>query len=163
MVSPNRQSQSEVDRQYLLRAFKERVLSDDPKGKVNPPSAVGAIIVGEAGILSSSANVLPPGLATDMFSSDGIIPDADRYFVIEHAERAAIFKALMLNKDLRGTTIYCTRFPCADCARAIIWSGITRAVFSDGPSKVSLWLQSQQAALRMMREAGITVHVINID
>jgi dCMP deaminase len=161
MVSINRVSQSAIDRQYLLRAFEERALSDDPKGKINPSSAVGAIIVGEVGILATSANVLPPGLATGMVNSDGNISDADRYFVIEHAERAAIFKALMLNKDLRGTTIYCTRFPCADCARAIIWSGITRAVFSDGLSKVSPWLQSQQAALRMMREAGIVVRVIN--
>jgi dCMP deaminase len=163
MVSVKRLSQSAVDRQYLKMAFEERSLSDDPKGKVNPSSAVGAIIVGQTGILSQSANIFPPGLATGLVKLDGIIADEDRYFVIEHAERAAIFKALMLQKNLRGATIYCTRFPCADCARSIVWSGISRGVFSEGPSKASHWSQSQEAALRMMHEAGIVVQVIHND
>lgn len=138
----------------------ERSLSDDPKAKVVIQSGVGAIIVKDRVEVARSANVLPPRLSTALQSRGLSVEDADRYFVIEHAERAAIFKALLANRDLRGSTIYCTRFPCSDCARAIIWAGISRAVFPSGFAGESRWIGAQRAALRMLREAQITVRYV---
>ena len=159
MVSIQRLSQTQEDHQYLRLALEVSLSSDDPKGKINRSSAVGAVIVGDEGVVASSANVLPPSL-----SEPGIeIVNKDRYFVIEHAERASIFKALISGKKLDNTTIYCTRIPCADCARAIIWVGIKRAVFGSSLSNEDHWLESQQAGLKMMGEAGVKVRLLDTD
>jgi dCMP deaminase len=88
------------------------------------------------------------------------VDENDRYFLIEHAERAAIFKALLAGRDLAGATIYCTRFPCSDCARAVIWAGIKRAVFPAGFAGEDRWLSAQRAALRMLRETGVKVRYL---
>ena len=48
---------------------------------------------------------------------------------ILHAEMAAITEAARLGVSLRGTTLYCTTFPCHLCARLIIAAGISRVVY----------------------------------
>ena len=140
----------------------ERAASHDPKAKVNPPSGVGAVITRDNLEISRSANVLPPGIVEARTSDQRIVTEDERYHVIEHAERAAIFTALNEGKDLTGSTIYCTRFPCSDCARAIVWSGITRAVFPSGFAGEEKWLASQRSALAMLRDAGITVRYLKL-
>jgi len=122
-------------------------------------SGVGAIIANDQGEIVRSANVLPPQLNPLSSGADGI-EETDRYFVIEHAERAAVFKALVAGHSLVSATIYCTRFPCSDCARAIIWAGIGRAVFPTGFAGENRWLETQRAALRMLRHAGIKVRYL---
>ncbi|HEY0150185.1 MAG TPA: deaminase [Allosphingosinicella sp.] len=157
MKSP---SKTDVDERYLQLAHQVRATSDDPKSEVVPGSGVGAVIVGSDGIIVTSANVLPPALK-ERYTSLGLSVDyEDRYFVIEHAERAAILKAFVEGHDLRGLTMYASRFPCSDCARAIVWAGFKRAVFSTGLSGERFWLPSQQAALRILRGAGVTVRIL---
>nr|WP_083794887.1 deaminase [Bradyrhizobium sp. ORS 278] len=46
----------------------------------------------------------------------------------EHAERNAIYKAAARGVSTLGCTIYLSWFPCSDCARAIIQSGIERLI-----------------------------------
>lgn len=48
-----------------------------------------------------------------------------KFYWAEHAERNAIYNA---RESLDGCTIYVPWFPCAQCARAIIQTGITRVV-----------------------------------
>jgi dCMP deaminase len=111
-------------------------------------------------VLAQSANVLPPALKESLLRVGSSISPAERYFFIEHAERAAIFKALLGGKDTRGSTIYCTRFPCSDCARSIVWAGIKRAVFATGYSEEVRWIDSQRAAVKLLRDAGVTVRIL---
>jgi deoxycytidylate deaminase len=145
----------------LAVAFRERANADDPKAQVVIQSGVGAVVATREVEIARSANVLPPALSA-AFRDDGhVITETDRYHVIEHAERAAIFNAFLAKQDLAGATIYCTRFPCSDCARAIIWSGITRAVFPPGLTGESRWRDAQRAALRMFRLAGIKVRYLD--
>ena len=144
----------------MSQAFAERSSTDDPKGKIVPQSAVGVIIVEGRNLIARSANVLPPEIKRTFEVSDKLVIEDDRYYLIEHAERAAIFKAFLMKADMDNATIYCTRFPCSDCARAIIWAGIKRAVFAGGFAGETKWLTSQRAALRMLRESGIKVRYL---
>src|SRR5690606_743103 len=100
----------------------------------------------------SSANVLPPRLKSAYQRTNKQIDTTERYHIIEHAERAAIFSVYDTHKDLADATMYCTRFPCSDCARAIIWSGISRLVVPKGFSEEAFWRDRQKAALRMLRD-----------
>ena len=142
-------------------AILERASTDDPKGKIVHHSAVGAVIAYGTEEIVRSANVLPPALKKQIIDSGATVVDADRYHIIEHAERAAIFKAMAKGAKLTGATIYCTRFPCSDCARAIVWAGIKRAVFAGGFAGEQRWLDSQRAALRILRDSGVTVSYLS--
>jgi len=150
---------TEADRFYLSLALEERRNSDDPKAALVPQSGVGAVIAGPQGVIAQSANVLPPPLKLHQTAQGRLVSEEERYHFIEHAERAVILKALTSQQTLHGATIYCTRFPCSDCARAIVWSGIQRAVFAAGYSGEAHWLESQRAALHILRRASVTVRI----
>tara|TARA_R110000765_G_scaffold129037_1_gene227359 strand:+ start:326 stop:1855 length:1530 start_codon:yes stop_codon:yes gene_type:complete len=48
---------------------------------------------------------------------------------VVHAEMHAISEAARQGKQIRGTTLYCTTFPCHGCARHIISAGIDEVVY----------------------------------
>lgn len=153
-------SRTAADQFYLSLAIRECAHSDDPKAQTVPESAVGAVIVRNNNILSASANVLPDAIKEQMLKRGYPIKPEERYQVIEHAERAAIFKGMHRGEDLNGATMYCTRFPCSDCARAILWSRIGRLVVTAGFGSEGAWLPSQRAALMMLRAGGIKVRYL---
>lgn len=155
-------TQTEYDQYFLEQAFIEKACSDDPKAKYSSQSGVGAVIVRKNRLLSSSANVLPPVVKDAYVARGKEVANEERYFVIEHAERAAIFKAWSNREDLYKSTLYCTRFPCSDCARAIAWSGISRLVVPTGFSGETRWLDAQRAALRILRDARVTVRYLQV-
>lgn len=156
----NSRSQTETDIFYMSLAFAERLTTDDPKGKIVLQSAVGAVITKNGLELTRSANVLPPELKTHMETMGKVVSEDDRYYLIEHAERAAIYKAIRINSNIAGSTIYCTRFPCSDCARAIVFAGIKRAVLAGGFAGERRWMTSQRAALKILRDGGITIRYL---
>ncbi|MGZ7132726.1 MAG: deaminase [Halobacteriota archaeon] len=154
-------SQTAADNYYMSEALIERLSTDDPKGKIVLQSAVGAVITKNDVEITRSANVLPPAIKVHMQRTGEEVSAEDRYHLIEHAERSAIFKAIRENSDISDATIYCTRFPCSDCARAIVWAGIKRAVFAGGFGGEQRWLASQRAALKILRRGGVTVRYLS--
>jgi dCMP deaminase len=153
-------SRTQEDRQHLDLAFGVRKESDDPKSRLVPQSGVGAIIAMNGEIIAQSANVLPPQLKMH-YDRTGIgVQEEDRYHLIEHAERATIFMAVGRGLSLKGATMYTTRFPCSDCARTIVWFGISRLVVGAGLTGEQRWLMSQRAARKILREAGVTLRVL---
>lgn len=149
------------DERYLSLAFAERTNSDDPKFHLVSQSGVGAIVVMKGEIVARSANVLPPKLK-EHYAQTGLgIQEADRYHFIEHAERAAIFMALDAGLSLKGASMYCTRFPCSDCARAIVWFGISRLVVASGLAGELRWLEAQRAARKILAQSGVTLRVLS--
>jgi dCMP deaminase len=151
----------DADSFFMAEALAERLQTDDPKGKIVHQSAVGAVITKDDIEVARSANVLPPAFKATLQKSGETVNEESRYYLIEHAERSAIFKAFTSSTDLAGATIYCTRFPCSDCARAIVWAGIKRAVFAGGFAGEQRWLASQRAALRILRDSGVTVRYLS--
>ena len=87
-----------------------------------------------------------------------------KYLYTEHAERNAIYFAA--RQILEGSTIYLQWFPCADCARAIIQSGIAKIVIDADNYGYDIqnkkegnkrWEDSFIAAKQMLGEAGVRI------
>lgn len=156
-------SQTEVDQHFLRSASLIARESDDPKAKLESSAAVGALIVPQNGEPIGSANRIPQKLRKAGYVlTDPASPD--RYLKLEHAERAAIYAAMRAHVDLHDATMYCTRFPCAACARAIIEVGIRRLVVAQGISgeaAESSWIEEQRVAYAMLRDAEITLRYLS--
>lgn len=95
----------------------------------DPSTQVGACIVdGENHILSTGYNGFPCGCSDDVFpwERQGDYCETKYPFVV-HAELNAILNAH--GKDLTGSKIYVSLFPCNECAKAIIQSGIKEIIY----------------------------------
>lgn len=161
MIVKDEGSKTRDDEKYLTLALAERVKSDDPKSRQVVQSGVGAVVILGGRLIARSANVLPPRLKLHQDEFGIGIQEAERYHFIEHAERAAIFIAHRNGQSLEGATMYCTRFPCSDCARAIVWAGLTRIVVASGLGGEGRWLESQRAAREILKRAGVKVRVLS--
>jgi dCMP deaminase len=116
---------------------------------------VGAVIVGpNHEIRATGYNGLPRGVgAQDDRRFDR--SSGEKFFWFEHAERNAIYNAARVGTALEGCTIYVNRYPCADCARAIIQSGIKAVVCPIKPTNDGALDHSFAVSEVMLREAGI--------
>lgn len=81
----------------------------------------------------------------------------DKYSFVEHAERNAIYSAARYGLNTSGLTLVAVWASCADCARAIIQSGITHLVRYVAPGNHEHWADSINDADAMMSEAGIKI------
>lgn len=84
-----------------------------------------------------------------------------KYLFTEHAERNAIYNAARIGVSVKGCTIYLMWFPCADCSRAIIQSGIDTVVCYKPDLTTPKWGEHFQAALQMFEETDIDVQYID--
>ncbi len=94
----------------------------------DPNTQVGACIVNsEHRIVGVGYNGFPAGCGDDSLPWDreGEYLDTKYPFVV-HAELNAILNSI---QNLRGCTIYVALFPCNECAKAIIQSGISEIVY----------------------------------
>lgn len=120
----------------------------------DPSTQVGACIVSpDRIILSTGYNGFPKGCSDDDYpwAREGDVNDT-KYPYVVHAELNAILNAG--GKDLHGATIYVALFPCNECAKAIIQSGIREVVYlSDKYSGTDQNVSSK----RMLASAGVAV------
>lgn len=118
----------------------------------DPNTQVGACIVDQENrILSTGYNGFPCGCSDDEFpwERDGAFGDTKYPFVV-HAELNAILNAR--GKNLTDSKIYVALFPCNECAKAIIQSGIKEVIYlSDKYAATDGTLASK----RMLEAAGI--------
>ncbi len=63
------------------------------------------------------------------------IKDITEYGRVIHAEMDAILACARNSISLKGATLYCTTFPCHNCAKHIIAAGIKRVVYVEPYSK----------------------------
>lgn len=87
---------------------------------------VGSVVVGPSNeIRSTGYNGFPRGVDSSL-SERHERNLGEKYLWFEHAERNAIYNAAGSGTATTGCRMYVNSFPCADCARAIIQSGITQ-------------------------------------
>ena len=118
----------------------------------DPGTQVGACIVDSANhILSTGYNGFPCGCSDDDFPWDreGEYSQTKYPFVV-HAELNAILNAH--GKNLSGAKIYVSLFPCNECAKAIIQSGIKEIVYLSDKYADS---DSTLASKRMLISSGV--------
>ena len=117
----------------------------------DPNTQVGAAIVDENHrVVSVGYNGFPTGVSDDEFpwSREGDVLTSKYAFVV-HAELNAILNS---QRSVRGCTIYVSLFPCNECAKAIIQSGIKKIVYeSDKYNGVD----TNIAYKRMLKAAGV--------
>ena len=116
----------------------------------DPNTQVGACIVSpENIIISTGYNGMPKGCSDDTFPWARTREETKYPFVV-HAELNAILNAN--GRDLRGSRLYVALFPCNECAKAIIQSGVREVLYlsdkyADSPATI--------ASKRMMDAAGV--------
>lgn len=122
------------------------------KRSKDPSTQVGACIVNSKNkIVGAGYNGLPAGCDDDEFpwEKQGDFLQT-KYPYVCHAELNAILNNIGM--DLHGCRIYTALFPCNECAKAIIQSGITEVIFLSDKYAES---DSSLASKRMLETAGI--------
>lgn len=122
-------------------------------------SNFGAVIIGE------DKQILSTGYNSFIRNVDDNVKERqlrpEKYLWFEHAERNAIYNAARSGIRLKDSIMYINGFPCSDCARAIIQSGIKEIVmdlyssiyqdYTFGDS----WKNQKQNTLQMLYETKI--------
>ena len=113
----------------IAKLVRER--SEDPCCKV------GSCIVKDNKIISTGYNGMPSRSEHGIYpwTKGDTDPTKNKYFYVVHAELNAILNS---EKSLKGATLYVTKFPCNECAKAIIQSGISKVIFTDDISNETL-------------------------
>jgi len=117
----------------------------------DPNTQVGACIVdADRKIVGMGYNGLPLGCSDDEFpwGNQGDTLDTKYPFVV-HAELNAILNSLCSLKDC---SIYVSLFPCNECAKAIIQSGIKKIVYEDDKYAHT---DEVKASKRMLTASGV--------
>ncbi|MBR2990245.1 MAG: dCMP deaminase family protein [Solobacterium sp.] len=118
----------------------------------DPNTQVGAAIVDENHrVVSVGYNGFPKGCSDDEFpwEREGRNLLEMKYAFVVHAELNAILNSA---RPVRGCTLYVSLFPCNECAKAIIQSGITRIVYESDKYADT---EATQASKRMLKAAGV--------
>jgi dCMP deaminase len=121
---------------------------------------IGCVIVGPGKeIRSVGYNCFPRG-CDDNRPERQLRPE--KYLWMTHAEVNAISNSARMGTPLLGCVCYIPALPCADCARALIQSGIKEIVVGSAliPER---WRENCEAALAMLEEAGVLTRLANSD
>jgi len=123
------------------------------KRSKDPGTQVGACIVNQQNkIVGAGYNGLPIGCSDDAFpwSREGDFLNT-KYPYVCHAELNAILNNIGM--DLQGCKIYTALFPCNECTKAIIQSGIKEVIYlSDKYAGEDVF----KASRKMLESAGIS-------
>ena len=122
----------------------------------DPSTKVGACIVNpKKRIIGIGYNGFPIGCSDDDFpwERDGDFLDS-KYPYVVHAEPNAILNA---TTSLENATLYVTLFPCNECAKLIIQSGIKEIVYMDDKYNGT---DADVASKKMLDASGVSYRKI---
>lgn len=132
----------------------------------DPRTKVGCVIVdSKQSIRSTGFNGPPRGCNDERiigrvhiydYKKNIITSLKKKYLYFEHAERNAIYNAARIGVRLEGCIMYVNWQPCADCARAIIQSGISIVKIANKLIPKH-WAASCAVGKMMMLESGVEV------
>jgi dCMP deaminase len=136
------------DDYFMSMTFMAAMRSKDTSSKV------GAVIVG------ANREIRSTGYNSFVRGINDHVPERyerpEKYCWFEHAERNAIYNAARVGIPLDGCTIYVLGFPCADCARAIIQSGIRTVIYLLAGFNQK-WQEHRVRSEKMFEEADVRV------
>lgn len=156
MSSEKRNNYLSWDEYFMAIAKLSAMRSKDPS------TQVGACIVSDDNrILSIGYNGAPNGFSDEKFpwTREGKRLET-KYPYVCHSELNAIVNYRGNKKDLENAKIYVDLFPCNECAKIIIQSGIKEVIYlSDKYADADEWVASR----RLFRECGVTYTKIQLD
>ena len=116
----------------------------------DPNTQVGACIVSQDNIiLSTGYNGMPQGCSDDEYPWDRE-GEQTKYPYVVHAELNAILNAN--GRSLQNSRLFVALFPCNECAKAIIQSGVKEVLYLSDKYATSA---STLASKRMLASAGV--------
>ncbi|MCQ2772172.1 MAG: dCMP deaminase family protein [Bacilli bacterium] len=120
----------------------------------DPSTQVGACIVDkEHKVVSIGYNGMPRGIDDDVApwgKGEGL---DSKYLYVRHGELNAILNARD-GAQLAGCSLYVTLFPCNECAKAVVQTGIKEVVYLDNKYEDQLIFK---ASKDMLEKAGVVV------
>ena len=128
----------------------------------DPSTQVGACIVSSDNrILSIGYNGAPNGFDDEDFpwEREGNPVDT-QYMYVCHAELNAILNFRGNKRDLEDSKLYASLFPCNECAKAIVQSGIKEVIYLDNKYKDT---DSCVASRRLFDTCGVSYREFNKD
>lgn len=138
---------AEWDGRFMRQALEVATWSKDPEVKV------GAIVVSQdKRRVSWGYNGFPRGV----HDTKDRLKGSERVPLTAHAELNTILNA---GCDLSGWTLFVTRPPCLECAKAIIQARISRVVCMPLPEGSS-WAEACKQAAGLLREVGIVYNTL---
>jgi len=124
----------------------------------DPSTKVGSVIVGLSNeIRSTGYNGFPRGVND---SVERLNDRPTKYQFIVHAELNAILGAARNGVSLVGCSLYTHWYPCHECAKAIVQSGISQVIVDGEFMKRrgnQNWEDSFKISEKIFQEAGIDV------
>ena len=130
------------------------------KRSKDPNTQVGACIVNQFNkIVGIGYNGFPIGCPDDFLPWDRESENVNetKYPYVVHAEANAILNS---TKDLHGSRIYVDLFPCNECTKLIIQSGIKEIVYMSDKYRDS---DPVKASKKMLDLAGVKTRKIKFD
>lgn len=122
---------------------------------------VGCVIAYGGRVVATGYAGAPRGLPhCDEVGHDMVVRRRGDGFVTEHcvrtvhAEANAIVQAAQFGTSIKGAFLYCSTFPCVDCAKLIINSGIVQVLAQDGYSEMNI-------SKKLFEEAGVSAIVLS--
>lgn len=129
------------------------------KRSKDPSTQVGACIVNQFNkIVGIGYNGFPIGCSDDVlpWRREANEINKTKYPYVVHAEANAILNS---TKDLHDARMYVGLFPCNECAKLIIQSGISEIVFLSDKYKDT---DSHKASKRMFKLAGVKCRQLKV-
>ena len=124
------------------------------KRSKDPSTQVGACIVDEDNkVVSIGYNGMPRQLDETKLTREKGEGLNSKYLYVCHAEFNAILN-IRNGSSLKGCTLYVTLFPCNECAKAIIQTGIKKIIYLSDKYADSV---STLASKKMFELAGVKV------
>lgn len=85
------------------------------------------------------------------------INDLTEYGRVVHAEMSALCDAARLGKPVKNATLFCTTFPCHNCTKHILASGVSRVIFMEPyPKSKAKTLHSNEIELERSSETRVS-------
>jgi dCMP deaminase len=137
---------------WLRQCYWEATLSPDPS------TQLGAVIVIGSQIQQETLSHNGPTAGWTMTDYEWNHKPT-KYQLVEHAERRAIYKAAKKGLWLEGATLVASWAACADCARAIVESGIKTLIRHYPPldDATERWLQSVSIGNDIMKANDVKI------
>ena len=124
------------------------------KRSKDPSTQVGACIVDDDNkVVSIGYNGMPRGIADKDLTWEKGEGLNSKYLYVCHAEFNAILN-IRNGSSLKGCTLYVTLFPCNNCTKAVIQTGIKKVVYLSDKYGDTI---ETQASKKMLKLAGVEV------
>lgn len=118
---PNDVLKREVVRDLLERLQRNGLLSESAKALGSSAEIVSALLKKPEASSPLGTGALNGALVTDL----------TEYGRVVHAEMCAICDAARLGRSLKGSILYCTTFPCHNCTKHVLASGVSRVIYME--------------------------------